>query len=137
MPTTLPATNHRPNPRVRGGNDNARGTARGQSLATQGRQGRQLPPRSYTPRPGNATAHTRLTQMQVEAPCTYDTMVVDYEERIICALNQAPTGAVKCNVCATTHTFYQCPSLTGMDEEAQKMYFRMRALEKRNAKKTQ
>ena len=75
--------------------------------------------------------------MQVEVPCTYDTMVVDYEEMIICALNQAPTGTVKCNVCATTHTFYQCPSLTGMDEEAQKTYIRMRALEKRSAKKTQ
>jgi hypothetical protein len=55
----------------------------------------------------------------------------------LCALNQVPNEMVKCNSCGATHAFYQCPSLTGMDKEAQKMYFRARALEKRNAKKLQ
>jgi hypothetical protein len=41
---TLPATNPRPVPRVKGGNANTGGTTHSQSLATQGRQGHQLPP---------------------------------------------------------------------------------------------
>ena len=75
--------------------------------------------------------------MQVEKPCTYETMVFGYEEMILCAVNQVPNGMVKCNSCGMTHAFYQCPSLTGMDEEAQKMYFQAQALEKCNAKKLQ
>ena len=74
-PPTLPATNPQPNPRVSG------------EMPTH------VPLHVVTlsqlkdvkdvhfhldrtlPKPGNATATTKLTQMQVETPCTYDTMV--------------------------------------------------------------
>ena len=134
-PPTLPATNPRPSPRVKGGNNNARGTVRGQSNATQGRQGRQLPSRSNTPRPGTQFTSAKLNQITTDM--VNNPAAVSYDEMTVCALHQAPSGIVNCNVCNTTHAFYQCPALTDMDEEAQKIYFRTRALEKRQAKKTQ
>ena len=134
-PPTLPATNPRPSPRVKGGNNNARGTVRGQSNATQGRQGRQLPYRSNTPRPGAQFTSAKLNQITTDM--VNNPAAVSYDEMTVCALHQAPSGIVNCNVCNTTHAFYQCPALTDMNEEAQKIYFRTRALEKRQAKKTQ
>ena len=119
-----------------GGNNNARGAVRSQSCATQGRQGRKPPPRSYTPRPGAAfTPSTKMNQLQTDI--VNNPEAVDYNTMIVCALHRAPSAMVNCNVCSTTHAFYQCPTLNDMDEEAQKAYFRARALEKRQAKKTQ
>jgi hypothetical protein len=75
--------------------------------------------------------------MQVEEPYTYETIVYSYEDMMVCALNEVPTGQVNCNSCNTVHAFYQCPSLAGMNEEAQKVYFHAKALEKHNAKRNQ
>ena len=78
-PPTLPATNPRPNPRVRGGNHNVRGATRSQLNATQGRQGRQLPSRSNTPRPGTQFTSAKLNQITTDIvnnpeAVDYDTM---------------------------------------------------------------
>jgi hypothetical protein len=75
--------------------------------------------------------------MQVNRPETFETMLHGYEQMLIAALQQAPSGQVNCNSCGMIHPFYQCPSLEGMDVEAQKVYFRARAMEKNNAKKVQ
>ena len=74
---------------------------------------------------------------QLQTDMTNNPEAVDYDTMIICVLHQAPSGMVNCNVCNTTHAFYQCPTLHDMDEEAQKAYFRARALEKHQAKKMQ
>ncbi len=74
---------------------------------------------------------------QIQTDALNNPEAVDYNTMTICALHQAPSGIVNCNVCNTTHAFYQCPALSDMDEEAQKAYFQARALEKRQAKKTQ
>ena len=74
---------------------------------------------------------------QLQTDMANNSEAVDYDTTIICALRQAPSGMVNCNICNTTHTFYQCPTLHDMDEEVQKAYFRARALEKWQAKKTQ
>ena len=131
----LPATNPRPSPRVKGGNTNVHGTVRGQSNATQGRQGRHLPSRSNTPRPGTQFTSNKMNQIRTDM--SNNPEAVDYDTMTVCVLHQAPSGIVNCNICNTTHAFYQCPALSDMDEEAQNAYFRARALEKRQAKKTQ
>jgi hypothetical protein len=133
----LPVPNPRPVPRVKGANANTCGATRSQSLATQGRQGRQLQPQSYTPRPGSVTTPAKLNQMQVEEPHTHDTIVFGHEKMMVCAVNQVSIGQVNCNSCNTVHTFYQCPSLAGMDEEAQKAFFHAKPLEKCNSKRNQ
>ena len=66
---------------------------------------------------------------------------VDYDTMTICALHQAPSGMVNCNICNTTHVFYQCPTLHDMDEEAQKHtsgqeHWRNVTLRKRNIRLT-
>ena len=55
----------------------------------------------------------------------------------MCPQSSPNLGQVNCNSCGTVHTFYQCPSLAGMNSEAQKVYFHAQALEKHNAKRTQ
>jgi hypothetical protein len=72
--------------------------------------------------------------MQVKEPYSHDTIVFSYDDMMVCALNQVPTGQVNCNSCNAVHAFYKCPSRPGMDEEAQKAFFRARALEKCNSK---
>jgi hypothetical protein len=58
-------------------------------------------------------------------------------EMMVCAVHQVPAGQVNCNTCDTVHTFYECPSLPGMDREAQKQFFHTKALEKCNSKRNQ
>jgi hypothetical protein len=83
------------------------------------------------------TTPAKLNQMQVDGPCTHDTIVHSYEEMMMCTLHQVPSGQVNYNSCGSVHAFYECPSLPGMDKEAQKAFFRARALEKCNSKCTQ
>jgi hypothetical protein len=79
---TLPATAPHPVvPRVKGGNANERG-----QHSTQGRQGRQLLPRSYTPRPGSATTPAKLNQLQADGPCTHETIVHSCKDMMVCWL---------------------------------------------------
>ena len=107
----LPATNLRPNPRVRGGNNNAHGAAHSQSNATQARQGRQPPPRSYTPRPGATfTLSAKMNQLQTDI--VNNPEAVDYDTMTVCALHRAPSGMVNCNICSTTHAFYLMSNTT-------------------------
>jgi hypothetical protein len=78
--------------------------------------------------------------LQIWIKCTsytHETIVYSYEDMMMCALNQVPTGQVNRNSCNTIHAFCKCPSLPGMDEEAQKAFFRARALEKHNSKQNQ
>jgi hypothetical protein len=75
--------------------------------------------------------------MQVEEPYTHETIIYGHKEMMVCALGQVPTGQVNCNSCNAVHAFYKCISLAGMDEEAQKVFFRAKALEKRNQKRNQ
>jgi hypothetical protein len=75
--------------------------------------------------------------MQADGPYTHEILVHSYEDNMVCALNQVPSGQVNCNSCCLVHAFHKCLSLPGVDNEAQKAFFHARALEKRNSKCTQ
>jgi hypothetical protein len=104
------------------------GTPCGQQ-ATHGTARKALS-RTHTSRPGTTSAPAKLNQVQANGPCTHDMYVHSYNEMLTLAVHQVAVSQVNCNTCSSVHTFYECPSLPAMDNEAQKQLFRAKALEK-------
>jgi hypothetical protein len=60
--------------------------------------------------------------------------VHSYDEMLMLAVHQVVVSQVSHNTRGVVHAFYECPSLPGVDKDAQKQYFCAKALEKCDSK---